>query len=507
MNESVVRDRVRSAIEGRLFETAKSWVDHERTCRPLVEQMAEEGLFALQLGVDGGEAQGYSSTLCVIREMFGYYDPLLDITFALQGLGTGAIVALASEEVRGRYLPDLVSGRKLFAFALSEAHCASDVLGMRTTARRDGDGWVIDGQKMFVSGAPDADVYVVFARTDGLERGAGITAFVVEKGTPGFEPRGGLELSAPHAMGYVDLNGCRLSDDQRIGDVGGGLRAALGTLETYRPSVGAFAVGMGLRALDLAIEFGRDRQSFGAPLLSHPVIRVMIGRMAARMAAGQALVREAAAEADAGTPSPLLASAAKLYGTEMATAAIYDSQQIHGGRGVLAGQEIEALARNVRGTTIYEGTSEIQHRIIGRFERARVTRGDAAVPAQDVDPVLAWTRVTYERWLRTLAIDEAALGRDTVVHRVAQVCLRLVAAEALAAETSSKAPDLHALAVTAVADEAAAALMEAMLTGAASEWDIVGAVAGWASAATGRQGRDEVLTQLAELRLERGTGY
>jgi acyl-CoA dehydrogenase len=444
---------------------AERWGERHETCRELVEAMAREGLFRINLPRElGGEDARYSTLLCHIREILGYHSPVADVTFALQGLGTAAIVRMGSPAQHDRYLPGLINGERLFSFGLTEPHSGSDVLGMRTRARRDGDEWVLDGEKMFVSGAPDADVYVVFARTDEEERGKGITAFIVEKGTPGFTPRGDIELAAPHAIGHLDFDGCRLPDSQRLGEVGEGLRAALGTLEVYRPSVGAYTLGVLRRARDLAVEFASGRQSFGQTLLDIPAIRIKIGRMVVAWLAGKALVEHAARLRDAGERTLREAAIAKVYATESAVAAVYESQQIHGGRGVMRTFEIEALARDVRPATIYEGASEIQRTVIARAVRtgraAAFPAPAASVPA-DVRDLLGGLRETFAAW----AADVAAAGHadDAVAWiRVADADIAIAAAEALAAADGVGTADVREPAVAVAAALAVRALATAV---------------------------------------------
>lgn len=379
---------VESSVGGRLLAIADAWGERNETSRELVEAMADEGLFGFTIPREhGGQGRdvGYSRSLCLIREILGYHSPALDISYALQGLGTGAIVRMGDDDQKRDYLPDLVAGRKLFAFGLTEPDAGSDVLGMSTTARVTTDGYVLDGRKMFISGAPDADVYVVFARS-GEPRTREIDAFIVEKGTEGFVPSGGIELASPHAIGYLQLDDCHVPRTSRIGAPGEGLAASLGTLEIYRPSVGAFAAGAGTRAWELARDFATERRAFGTPLADNPVIRGKLARMWARLEAARSLVYRAAKDNDEGLVSGWRSGIAKLAATEAAIHAADESQQIHGGRGVIAGSRIEALVRALRPTAIYEGTSEIQRSIIGREEakRARELEAGASVAATDV---------------------------------------------------------------------------------------------------------------------------
>lgn len=416
-----------------LLPIVREWREHDRTCRPLIEAIAADNLFGLALpeGYGGeGLVDRYSTILCQLRERFGYHDPLIDTHFAIQGLGTSAIVRMGTPEQHQRYLPGLIAGRTLFSFALTEPHSGSDVLGMKTRGRREGDEWVLSGSKMFISGAPDADVYITFARTGGEEDKRAVTAFLVEKGTPGFTARAGIHLQAPHAIGYLDFDECRLPDSQRIGEVGEGLRASLGTLEIFRPSVGAATIGMARRALDLAVGFASGRAAFGATLAALPGIRLKLGRMAALIAGGSGLISRAATMRDAGERTVVEGAMAKAFATEAAVEIIYEAQQIHGGRGVVVGEEIEMLSRAVRPTTIYEGASEVQRSIIGRAEAKRGAAGEPRSAAAEgpAAELLTAARATYEAWLAAACAEDRA-GDPAFQIRLAESAMALEAAE------------------------------------------------------------------------------
>lgn len=427
----------------------QGWSDHEQTCRPLIEALADAGLFGLTIPTAFGGAGGsdrYSAVLCYLRERFGYHEPLIDTQFAIQGLGTNAILRMGTEAQHARYLPGLVSGKTLFSFALTEPHSGSDVLGMRTRARRDGDDWVLNGSKMFISGAPDADVYITFAKTGAEEDRRAITAFLIETGTPGFTARGGIHLQAPHAIGYLDFNDCRLGDAQRLGEVGEGLRASLGTLEVFRPSVGSATLGMAAKSLDLAVAFAKARDSAVGRLSDLPAIQLKLGRMAAQITGGRGLVHRAAALCDGGRSTVVEGALAKAFATEAAIDVIYESQQIHGGRGVIVGQEIEMLARAVRPTTIYEGASEVQRSIIGKAEARRLRQGGAPSAPADGEgtrgALLAATRATYHAWLKA---SEPHWDAPTFHIRLAESLMAIEAAECATAAPAA-VRDLLALA-------------------------------------------------------------
>lgn len=425
--------RVDSLCRNVFVPIVQGWSDHEKTCRPLIEAMADAGLFGLTIPKAYGGAGGsdrYSTVLCRLRERFGYHEALIDTQFAIQGLGTNAILRMGTDEQHGRYLPGLVSGKTLFSFALTEPHSGSDVLGMRTRARRDGDSWILNGSKMFISGAPDADVYITFAKTGAEEDRRAVTAFLIDAGTPGFTARGGIHLQAPHAIGYLDFNDCRISDGQRLGEVGEGLRACLGTLEIFRPSVGAATLGMAAKALDLAVAFSQGREAFGGRLSDLPGLRLKLGRMAALIAGGRGLVQRAASLRDSGASTSVEGALAKAFATESAIDVIYEAQQTHGGRGVIVGQEIEMLSRAVRPTTIYEGASEVQRTIIGKAEARRLrTGGPSRSPAPAKGPLGALqtaTRAVYDGWL---AASEAHWDAPAFHVRLAESLMAIEAAE------------------------------------------------------------------------------
>lgn len=425
--------RVDSLCRDVFVPIVQGWDDHEKTCRPLIEALAEAGLFGLTIPKTYGGAGGsdrYSQVLCRLRERFGYHEPLIDTQFAIQGLGTNAILRMGTDEQHSRYLPGLVSGKTLFSFALTEPHSGSDVLGMRSRARRDGDDWVLNGSKMFISGAPDADVYITFARTGEESDRRAVTAFLIDTGTPGFTARGGIHLQAPHAIGYLDFDDCRLSDAQRLGEIGEGLRASLGTLEVFRPSVGAATLGMAAKALDLAVAFSNSREAFGGRLSDLPGLQLKLGRMAALIAGGGALVERAATLRDSGTSTQVEGALAKAFATESAIEVIYESQQIHGGRGVIVGQEIEMLSRAVRPTTIYEGASEVQRSIIGKAEVRRLRKGESGRGSVAADGpfggLLATIRSTYDAWL---GASEAQWDSPAFHVRLAESLMAIEAAE------------------------------------------------------------------------------
>ncbi|WP_438028318.1 acyl-CoA dehydrogenase family protein [Sorangium sp. So ce233] len=325
--------------------------------------------------------------LVLVREALGQVSPLADAIFAVQGLGSYPVVLAGSDAQRRAILPEVLSGRRVGAFALTEPEAGSDVASLRTEARRDGDGWVLDGEKVLISNVPLAHHLVVFARAAaapeggggaGGARGAGraaITAFLVDSGAPGVssEP---LPMSVPHPIGRVRFQGCRVPDSARLGEVGGGFKLAMQTLDAFRISVGAAANGMAARALREAIAHVTRRRQFGAPLSEQQMVRAYLAEMATELDAARLLVARAAHKRDtaAGAAARVSTEAAmaKMFATEAAQRIIDRAVQLHGGMGVIEGTEVERLYREIRPLRIYEGTTEIQKLIIakGILERA-----------------------------------------------------------------------------------------------------------------------------------------
>lgn len=305
---------------------------------------------------------------CAIsREVLSYVSPLADEVFALQALSTIPFLIGADDALRERWVPGLIDGSCMGAFAMTEAEAGSDVSAIQTRARRDEDTYVIDGTKSFISNAGVADIYVVFATLDPKRRGKGITAFAVPSDTPGFSFTGAQVLSAPHPLGELALDGCRIPASHRIGEEGKGLRIGLGTLDRLRATVGAAACGMAARALDEATRHALTRRMLDAPLADLQLIQEKIARMATDLTASRLLVYHALWEKDGGAERVgLQSSKAKAFATEAAQRIIDDAVQVLGGRGVLVSHPVDHLYRAVRALRIYEGSTEIQQLIIAR---------------------------------------------------------------------------------------------------------------------------------------------
>jgi len=340
--------------------------DLDTACEALLARLAAGGWLrhAVPAAWGGAREQLDVRSLCLVRETLARHSGLADFVFAMQGLGSGPIALHGSQELRRRWLPRVATGEAVAAFAISEAEAGSDVAAMRTAARRDGGGWVLDGEKCWISNAGLADFYVVFCRLpDEGDRAFG--AFVVERDRPGLEIGERVALSAPHPLGTVRFSGCRVADDARVGEVGQGLRVALATLDVFRSTVGAAALGFSRRALDESVAWVKSRHAFGKPLAEFQLTQARLAEMALQVDASALLVYRAAWARDRGAERVTREAAmAKLYATEAAQLVVDDAVQLFGGRGVMAGAAVETLYREVRALRIYEGTSEIQKLVI-----------------------------------------------------------------------------------------------------------------------------------------------
>ena len=339
--------------------------DVDAECKALVRQLGDGGWLrhVVPIAYGGATDRLDVRTLCLARDILARRSGLAESAFALQGLGAGPIAMFGSEQLKNKYLPAVARGGAIPAFAISESEAGSDVAAMRTTARRDGDAWRIDGEKTWISNAGIADWYVVFARLDGADRK--FVALVVEAGDPGFEVSGRIEAMAPHPLGTLRFDGCRVPGDRVVGDPAAGLKVALGTLDVFRSAVGAAAVGFARRALDEALKHVTTRKVFGQVLADMQLTQARIARMATDIDAAALLVYRAAWTRDSGAARITREAAmAKMFATEMAQRVIDDALQLLGGRGVVAHSPVEQLYREIRALRIYEGTTEIQQLVI-----------------------------------------------------------------------------------------------------------------------------------------------
>ena len=342
----------------------------DAACRELVRRLGASGLtrYAVPQAHGGALPTLESRSLCVIREHLAYHDGLADFAFAMQGLGSGAIALAGSPALQQRWLPRVAGGGAIAAFALSEPDAGSDVGAMRTSARRDGDAWVLDGSKTWISNGGIADFYCVFARSDPAARGAkGISAFVVEAGTPGLAISERIDVIAPHPLATLGFEHCRIPAANLLGTEGGGFKLAMQNLDIFRSSVAAAALGFARRAFDEALRRVKTRQMFGATLGDLQLTQAAIGDMATMIDAAALLTYRAAWLRDVkGVRTTREAAMAKMTATENAQAVIDRAVQLFGGLGVTSGEIVERLYREIRALRIYEGATEVQKIIIAR---------------------------------------------------------------------------------------------------------------------------------------------
>jgi len=355
---------------------AEGRIDHHDTdnaCRTLVRLLGDGGwLTHAARDPDDARSKLDVRALCLIRETLARHDALADFAFAMQGLGSGAISLFGSASQQQEFLPGVREGRKIAAFALSEPDAGSDVAAMATTARREGDHFVLDGEKTWISNGGIADFYTVFARTGEAPGAKGLSVFVVDANTPGLEIAERIEVIAPHPLARLRFNGCRVSADRLLGKQGDGFRIAMSVLDVFRSTVGAAALGMARRALDEALRHSSSRQLFGAPLSDLQLTQAAIADMALAVDASALLVYRSAWTKDCVAERVTREAAmAKLFATESAQQVIDAALQLFGGLGVKSGMPVERLYREIRALRIYEGASEVQKLVIARQTLAR----------------------------------------------------------------------------------------------------------------------------------------
>ena len=335
-------------------------------CR-LAKQLGQDGFmaYAVPSRFGGVRETVQARDLCLIREELAWGSALADVMFGVQALGSYPIALAGSEEQQRRYLPPLAKGERIAAFALTEPNAGSDVSAISTQAERDTNGYRLNGVKHFISNAGIAHTYVVFASTQPEAKAKGLSAFIVESNSAGFTVKEKTPLLSPHPIGVVAFDDCFVPQHQRLGGEGEGLRIALRTLDTLRCTVGAAAVGFARRALEEAVGYSRNRRQFGHALAEFQGTQFKLADMATELEAARLLVHQAAWMNDQRHQElPLKSAIAKLFATEAAQRIVDQSLQIHGGNGVVVGNILERLYRDVRGLRIYEGTSEIQRLII-----------------------------------------------------------------------------------------------------------------------------------------------
>ncbi|WP_269629477.1 acyl-CoA dehydrogenase family protein [Pelomonas sp. BJYL3] len=343
--------------------------DVDAECRALVKALGQGGWLrnAVAGTALGGAAEVIDTrSICLLRETLARHHGLADFAFAMQGLGSGAISLAGTAAQRERYLPRVAAGEALAAFALSEPAAGSDVAAMQCSAVLDGDDYVLNGEKTWISNGGIADFYVLFARTGEAPGARGISAFIVDAGLPGFEIAERIEVIAPHPLARLRFTNCRVPRSQMIGAPGEGFKIAMRTLDVFRTSVAAAALGFARRALQEGLSQAQSRPMFGGHLADLPLAQAKLADMACGVDSSALLVYRAAWQRDQGQGITREAAMAKLMATETAQQVIDAALQLHGGRGVRSGEIVESLYREIRALRIYEGASEVQQLIIGR---------------------------------------------------------------------------------------------------------------------------------------------
>ncbi len=363
----------------RLERDLEAWVppntggDHpadvDSACRELVKRLGRDGW--LRYAVGGTDCGGRfdaidTRSICLIRETLARHSGLADFAFAMQGLGSGALTLHGSPQQKQRYLAKVAAGEAIAAFALSEPGSGSDVAAMACAARAEGDHYVLDGEKTWISNGGIADFYVVFARTGEAPGSRGLSAFVVEANTPGFEIAERIEVIAPHPLARLRFESCRIPRENLVGAPGQGFKVAMQTLDIFRTSVAAAALGFARRALDEALFRATRRKMFGQTLADFQITQAKLAQMATGIDASALLTYRAAWLRDRGRNVTREAAMAKMTATETAQQVIDSAVQIWGGLGVVCGHPVERLYREIRALRIYEGATEVQQLIIAR---------------------------------------------------------------------------------------------------------------------------------------------
>jgi len=349
--------------------TANEHDDLDGTCTAIVKALGDAGFttYAVPASAGGHHDKLDVRSLCLIRETLARHNALSDFAFAMQGLGSGPVSLFGNDAQQADYLNAVAAGDKIAAFALSEPDAGSDVAGMSCRAQRDGDDWVINGTKTWISNAGIADFYTVFARTDDKGGAKGISCFIVEAGAPGFEVTERIDLVAPHPLGTLTFTDCRIPAGQLVGTEGKGFAIAMATLDVFRSTVAAAALGMARRALDETLDYTAERNIYGGTLGELQLVQSKIGEMALGVDSSALMIYRAAWTKDCAAERVTREAAmAKYHATETAQQVIDAAVQLHGGKGVTKGYIVEALYRDIRALRIYEGASEVQTTIIAR---------------------------------------------------------------------------------------------------------------------------------------------
>ena len=338
--------------------------DVDAECKALVRSLGRAGWLRHAVG-ESSQAMD-ARAICLIRETLARHSGLADFAFAMQGLGSGAISLHGTPEQRQQYLSKVATGEAIAAFALSEPQAGSDVAAMACAAVADGDHFVLNGEKTWISNGGIADFYVVFARTGEAPGARGISAFIVDAGTPGFDIAERIDVIAPHPLARLRFTNCRISARQRVGAAGEGFKVAMRTLDVFRTSVAAASLGFARRALDEALQRATSRKMFGGVLADFQLTQAKLAQMATMVDSAALLTYRAAWRRDQGHNVTKEAAMAKLTATENAQQVIDAAVQIWGGLGVVCEQPVERLYREIRSLRLYEGATEVQQLIIGR---------------------------------------------------------------------------------------------------------------------------------------------
>ena len=361
--------RLEAWAEAEVEALTRDHDDVDAVCRGLVKALGAAGFLELTVpAAHGGSNEMIDvRSLCLAREILGRHHALADFAFAMQGLGSGPVTLFGSEDLKARVLPPVARGEAIAAFALTEPEAGSDAAALETTATRAGGSFVLNGAKTWISNGGIADHYVVFARTGEAAGAKGLSAFLVEADAPGLLVTERIEMIAPHPLATLRFADCRVPAANRLGRGGDGFKIAMATLDVFRATVGAAALGFARRALDEALAWSRQRRIFGEPLVSLQMTQGKIADMATAIDAAALLVYRAAWTKDQGAARVTREAAmAKLFATEEAQKVIDQALQLHGGEGVRVGRKVEALYRDIRALRIYEGATEVQKLVIAR---------------------------------------------------------------------------------------------------------------------------------------------
>jgi len=339
----------------------------DNSFKNIIKKLGEAGWLKYTIPAAYGGALEHFDVrhIALARSILGYHTGIADFAFAMQGLGSGSITLFGSKELKEKYLPDVGTGNRTAAFAISEPECGSDVASMSTEAKLNGNHYVINGVKTWISNAGIADQYVLFARTGDAPGAKGLSAFVIDADNPGLKITERINVIAPHPLGTVTLTDCRVPTSSMLGESGSGFKVAMTTLDIFRTTVGGAALGFARRAMDEAIARAKSREAFGKKISEFQIIQSKIGDMAVKIDAAALLVFRSAWVKDIQQIRVTRESSmAKLYATESAQEVIDEAVQIFGGMGVVSEMTVERLYREIRALRIYEGTSEIQKLVI-----------------------------------------------------------------------------------------------------------------------------------------------